>query len=168
MPHARLRGKMDDVGKPMCREKCRSRGSVGEVQPDELKILRLGQLRETRLLELRIIVVGNAVDADDVATSVEQAARDMKTDEAGSAGDEALWPLPAVKSRSSAIPRDCCRTPERVINIRNDGSLSNDSLNVRHITADMPLATLYPRESGPIAMRCLYASRRDARAPAAA
>ena len=86
--HAGLRGEMHDVGKAMLGEQRRHAGAVGEIELDEAEAAILRELVEARLLERRIVVGVEIVEADDGAAIRQQPARHMKADEAGRAGDE--------------------------------------------------------------------------------
>src|SRR5476651_213680 len=88
MPDARLGGEMDNERKAMLGEQRRGGSTVRQIQPHELEILGAREFLQPRLLELRVVVRREIVNADDVAAGLHQTARDMKTDEAGGAGDE--------------------------------------------------------------------------------
>ena len=103
MPHAGLRREMDDEGKTMLGEQGRSGGAVRQVQAHEAEILGAGELAQPRLLQLRIVIGREIVDADHLAARLDETARDMKADEASGAGDE-----DGVHSRHRSMPSGFC------------------------------------------------------------
>ena len=66
----------------------RGGGTVRQIQPHELEILGARELLQPRLLQLRIVIRRQIIDADHLAAGLHQTARDVKTDEAGGAGDQ--------------------------------------------------------------------------------
>jgi hypothetical protein len=58
-----------------------------EVAAHEVEPLR-GEPGEVQLLDPEVVVVGQAVDADDVMALVQQCAGEVAPDEAGDAGDQ--------------------------------------------------------------------------------
>ncbi len=88
---AGLGREMHHIGKPVRGKQSRHSVAVGDVQFLEFKRREASQLREPRLLESRIAMVVEIVDADDRASLLEQASRRVHPDEAGRAGHE-YWP----------------------------------------------------------------------------
>ena len=72
----------------MLREQRRHALAIREIELDELKIVKLGQLGAARVLQLRIVIGVQVVDADNVAAALQQPPCDMEADKAGRAGDE--------------------------------------------------------------------------------
>src|SRR5579871_3314773 len=62
--------------------------AVGKVELVETEAVDARELGEPRVLELRIVISVEIVDADDRATLRQQALRHVETDEAGGAGDQ--------------------------------------------------------------------------------
>src|SRR5665647_182838 len=106
MPNARLGGEMDDERKAMLGEQRRGGGTVRQIQPNKLEILGAGELPQPRLLELRVVVRREIVNADNVTAGLHQTARDVKTDEAGGAGDEN-----GIYSCHGTMPSGFCLPP---------------------------------------------------------
>jgi hypothetical protein len=68
---------------------------VGEIAMDEMiagigLAARLVQEPQPRLLDLRVVVIVDAVDADNLVTALQEPPGDMIAYEAGSAGDQYL------------------------------------------------------------------------------
>src|SRR5450756_527251 len=68
MPNARLGGEMDDERKAMLGEQRRGGGTVRQIQPNKLEILGAGELPQPRLLELRVVVRREIVNADNAVS----------------------------------------------------------------------------------------------------
>src|ERR1700731_4821269 len=86
--HARLGGEMDHVLEAVLREQLRHPGAVGEVELDEMEGRIFAKLVEPRLLERRVIIGVEVVEAYDRAAGSQQPARHVEADETGGAGDE--------------------------------------------------------------------------------
>src|ERR1700730_17721701 len=69
-------------------KQCRGGLAVGEIEAVKGEILELAQDREPRLLERRIAIGIEAVDAHDGAAALKQPARQAKADEARRTGDQ--------------------------------------------------------------------------------
>ena len=78
----------------------------------ELEILGAHELAKARLLQLRIVIGRQIVDADHVAPRLRQAPRDMKADKSGGAGDE-NGAIAAIGRSHSASARDRASTSRR-------------------------------------------------------
>src|SRR5258708_5502288 len=88
--NARLRGKIDDTLRLRVFENATNPFRVGDVETLETKAGSAAQTRQARLFQLRIVVVVEIIDADDLVAACEQALCDVITDETGCAGDEDL------------------------------------------------------------------------------
>ena len=86
--HAGLGGEMNHAMKTAAGEQILRRRAVGEVEPMEGETPVLRERLETRLLQRRVIVVIEAVDAGHGAAGLEQAARETKSDEPCCPGDQ--------------------------------------------------------------------------------
>ena len=86
--HACLRGEVNHAGKSSAAEQPFSCRTVGEIEALKGEPGALLQLRQPCLLQGRIIVGIDAVDADDGPAGLEQPARQAKPDEARRSGDE--------------------------------------------------------------------------------
>ena len=88
MPHPGLRREMDHQREAMRGEQSCGSSAIRQIQPHEFEILGACQLPQPRFLQRRIVIRREVVDADHVAAGLHQMTRDMKSDEAGRAGDE--------------------------------------------------------------------------------
>ena len=88
MPHAGLCREMHDMRKPVHREQRRHGAAIGNVDLLEAEAWKSPQHGEAGVLEARIVVGVEIVEADHVMSVLQQAARDMHADEPGRAGDE--------------------------------------------------------------------------------
>jgi hypothetical protein len=86
--HAGLGGQMHHGGETVFGKERRHAGAVGEIEFRETEAFELGQLREARILQRRIVIGVEIVEADDGAAGFQQPPRDVKADETGGAGDE--------------------------------------------------------------------------------
>src|ERR1043166_6110502 len=87
MAHAGLSGKVHDRGKTMGGEQRRRAGTIRQIELRETKARETRELRKPRLLEFRIVIGVEIVDADD-RVPFAQAARNMKANESRRTGDE--------------------------------------------------------------------------------
>jgi hypothetical protein len=87
MAHAGLRREMHDM-RVAAGEQRRAGVTVGEIAPLEPKTRERRQLGEPRLLQGRIVIGAEIVDADDGASVLQQPSRHVKADESGRAGDQ--------------------------------------------------------------------------------
>src|SRR5204863_273551 len=69
-------------------EHLRHRGAIGDVDAVEGEALPLAEQREPRFLQLRIVVVVDDVEADDLVAALEQLRGGVEADEPGGAGDQ--------------------------------------------------------------------------------
>jgi hypothetical protein len=83
MAHAGLGREMHHHREFFRRKQRGDRGAVGEIELDETKPFVTFKLLESRLLERRIVIRRQAVEADNRVPSREQPARHMRADEAG-------------------------------------------------------------------------------------
>src|ERR1043166_4048702 len=81
MAHAGLSGKVHDRGKTMGGEQRRHAGTIRQIELRETKARETRELRKPRLLEFRIVIGVEIVDADDRVPVFAQAARNMKANE---------------------------------------------------------------------------------------
>ena len=86
--HAGLRGEMHDIGKAMRGEQFRHGAAVGNIDLLELEIGECLELRDPGLLETRIVIGIEIVDAYHVVSAGQQAPRNVHADESGRPGDE--------------------------------------------------------------------------------
>ncbi len=115
MAHARLRAEMDHLGKTAIREQCGHAAAVRQVKLVKLKFVVAREFRETSLLELRIVIGVEIIDADDVAPVLDQAPRNVKADKTGGPGDQNRRSRHGRKSFQfgSMSPQRGCRTFRR-------------------------------------------------------
>ncbi len=85
--HAGLRRQVDDARERVPREQRLHRGAVGEFDPLEREA-RMRKPLQPRLLQPRVVVIIQVVDADHRLAARQQALSQVIADEAGSAGDE--------------------------------------------------------------------------------
>src|SRR5438270_12117958 len=97
---ARLRGKMNDALRLVTREQLLDRGTIGDVAAHELETLELAKDIQPGMLQRRIVVVVEVVDAGDVFAPLEQSFRYMEADEAGRARYENQSVNPAFRPSS--------------------------------------------------------------------
>ena len=81
--HAGLRREMDDHRKTVVRKQRLHRAAIGKIEFLETEIGLAFQDFETRLLQLRIVIVVDDIETDDVAAVRQQTLRNVKPDEAG-------------------------------------------------------------------------------------
>ncbi len=86
--HAGLGGEMDDVAEAVGVEQPRQRRAVGEVDSLEGEAGVPAQLVEPGLLQGRVVVGAEVVDADDGDARAQQPLGQVEADEAGGARDE--------------------------------------------------------------------------------
>src|SRR6185437_10747552 len=86
--HARLRGEMHDMRKPVLGKQCGHAVAVGEVELDETEARMPGKLREAGILQLRIVISVQVIKADNGTTAFQEPLSHVETDEPGSAGNE--------------------------------------------------------------------------------
>lgn len=82
MPNARLSSKMDHSRKAMICEQLRHRQPISKVDLREGETRVAAQNLETSALEGGVVVAIDVVQSDDPAPLIEQAPRNVKTDEA--------------------------------------------------------------------------------------
>ena len=105
--HARLRGQMNDAGESFGGEQSRHPLPVGKIEPDEAKVRKGRQTRQTVGLERGVVIIVEIVEADDLASLPQQPFGDVIADEARGAGHE-------VFVRMSPWPADLDGAPGRV------------------------------------------------------
>src|SRR5262249_17321265 len=88
MTHAGLRREMNDERKAELREHRPDRFPVDKIQSDKGETAHALQDLEPRLLEPRIVVVVQIVEADHSAAGRQEALCDVKSDEAGNPGHQ--------------------------------------------------------------------------------
>ena len=88
MTHAGLRGEMHDIGKAMRSEQFRHRPAIGNIDLLELEIGECLELRDPGLLETRIVIGIEVIEADHVVSVRQQPPRNVHADKAGRSGDE--------------------------------------------------------------------------------
>src|SRR5690349_15024030 len=86
--NAGLRGQMHHWAELALRKNGLNRGSFGEIDLVEGKVVEFAQNRQPRLLQRRIVIIIDTVDADHRATGFKKPAGKSKSDEARGAGDE--------------------------------------------------------------------------------
>ncbi len=86
--YAGLRSQMHDIGKAMGSEQFRHGPPVGNIDLVELEIGECLEFRDPGLLETRIVIGIEVVDAHHVVSVRQQAPRDVHADESGRPGDE--------------------------------------------------------------------------------
>ena len=74
MAHAGLRREMHHERKAMLREQGRHAGAIGEIELDKAKAVELGQLRQPRVFQLRIVISVQIVEPDNLAAIAPTAA----------------------------------------------------------------------------------------------
>ena len=88
--HARLRAQMDDAVEFQPVERGDEGGVVGEILPEEGEaVSALGrEVGEAGFLQIDVVIVVHAIDADDGVAARQQAGGEAVADETGGAGDE--------------------------------------------------------------------------------
>ena len=100
MAHPGLRREVDDAGKILVgRDQGEHRLVIGYVELGKNKAGFAAQLGEPSLLQTRVVIVVDAVDADDAFAAVEQRAGGMEADEPGDPGDENRHKAPGINER---------------------------------------------------------------------
>jgi hypothetical protein len=114
MTHAGLRSEMHDIGKAMRSEQLRHGPAVGNIDLLELEIGPCLELRDSGLLETRVVIGTEAIEADHVVSVRQQPPRNVHADKSGRSGDEnrllqsyvlsrGAVMLPSESSRRSAV-----------------------------------------------------------------
>src|SRR5579862_5051376 len=85
-----LRGEMDDDGEAVLGKQRLRCFAIGEIGLHEMELRLSIQDIEARLFQRRIVIIVDAVEADDLLAKRKQSLRNVKADETGSAGDEDL------------------------------------------------------------------------------
>src|SRR6266702_5466306 len=80
--HARLRGQMDDHGKPIPREQRRYRNAIRHIEPFELEARVVAKDIEAGRLQPRIVIGVEIVDPYDAMARLQQSLRHMESNEA--------------------------------------------------------------------------------------
>src|SRR4029077_17355710 len=75
-------------GKTIRRKQLRHELAFGKVRPNEFEIRECLELRDSGLLQMRIVIGIEVVEADHVIAVRQQPPRDMHADEPGRSGDE--------------------------------------------------------------------------------
>ena len=93
IPHAGLRGQMHDRAEIAIAENRLDRPAIGKIDLVEVEILKLSQNREARFLECRIVIVIDAINANDAAPVLKKAPRQREAKKAGCTGDQngVMW-----------------------------------------------------------------------------
>ena len=91
--NARLSREMHNRPKFKLREQRFRRDAIGKVELQETEAGIAAEDFEARSLQCRIVVVIDNVDANDLPSAFQQSLHDMKTDEAGRAGDKHFFVL---------------------------------------------------------------------------
>src|SRR6185437_3566451 len=86
--HARLRGEMHDMRKPVLGEQRGNAVAVGQVELDEAEAGMPGKLRETGVLQLRIVISIEIVETDNGAAAFQKSLGDVEADKPGGAGNK--------------------------------------------------------------------------------
>ena len=86
--HAGLRCKMNHRSEPLLREQRCNRRAIGEIRLDEIEPRIVAEKGEPGTLQLRVILIVDAVETDHVAPRGHQLAGDVEADKARSAGDQ--------------------------------------------------------------------------------
>src|SRR6478752_3455484 len=86
--HACLRSEMNDNREFVFAEQRRDRGSICQIRPHKAKARLAFQQLQPRLLQSRIVIAVDAIEANDRAAFGQQLPHQMKTDEARSTGDK--------------------------------------------------------------------------------
>ncbi len=87
--HPGLCGEVDDAGEVLVgRDQGEHAVAIGDVELGKDKIWQDVQLGEPRLLQPRVVIVVDVVDADDAVTAVQQSFGGMEADKPGNTGDE--------------------------------------------------------------------------------
>ena len=106
--HAGLGGKVHDPVRRLGSEELLERGAVAEIGPSEAKTLAAAQVRDPRLLERRVVVAAEAVQARHAVATREQAPAKRRADESGGPRHQDLHP---TSLRASSLRRvSHCRT----------------------------------------------------------
>jgi hypothetical protein len=88
VPHPGLGREVDDGTKAVGCEEGLHLAAVGEIDAGEGETVARFEALQTRLLESRVVVVVEVVEADNSPAFTEEALGEVVTDEAGGAGDE--------------------------------------------------------------------------------
>src|SRR5258708_17587328 len=88
MTHASLRSEMHDIGEAMCGEQFGHRPAVGNIDLFALEVGECLELRDPGLLETRIVIGIEIVDAYHVVSVRQQAPRNVHADKSGCPGYE--------------------------------------------------------------------------------
>ncbi len=86
--HAGLGGQMDDIVRPQLGKQFFHAAPVGQVEPPERKSGKLPQLVEPGLLQRRVVIVVEVVEAGDGHAGRQQTPAQMIADKTGRAGHE--------------------------------------------------------------------------------
>lgn len=108
MPDAGLGSKVHDSREAIRRKQLRHALALGNVRPDELEIRERLELCDPRLLQMRIVIGVEVVEAHHVMPVRQQAPRDMHADEPGRSSDENRL----VQVRSFQVSGDVSRPSE--------------------------------------------------------
>ena len=113
MTHASLRGEMYDGRKSMRIEQLRHGLAVGNIHLREFEIGERLELRDPSLLETRIIISIEVIDAHYLVPVCQQAPRNVHADESGRTSDEnrllQARSLRMDKTRARSWPAHCTR-----------------------------------------------------------
>ena len=91
---------MNDALRLVAREQLSHRGAVSDVGADEFETFELPQNLQPGMLQRRIVVVVEVVDAGHVLAALQQPLRHVKADEAGRARYENQSVNPAFRPSS--------------------------------------------------------------------
>ncbi len=93
VPNAGLRGQMHDRAEIAIAKNRLDRPAIGKIDLVEVEILKLSQNREARFLECRIVIVIDAINANDAAPVLKKAPRQREAKKAGCTGDQngVMW-----------------------------------------------------------------------------
>ncbi len=86
--NACLCGQVDDLVEPLAGKQLLHRLAIGKIDPLHSEVIVLVEQRRARLLQRRIIVVVEVVDADNHIATLQQRFCGKETDETGGACDE--------------------------------------------------------------------------------
>ncbi len=101
--HTGLRCQVHHAVEALAREQRLHARAVGQVEPLEAKARLPLQLAEPGLLECRVVVIVEVVDAGDRVTARQQALRGVHADEAGRAGEQDVHPAIVVQVGGGSV-----------------------------------------------------------------
>ena len=108
--HAGLRREMDHHGEATLSEQRLCRRTVGEVELHKAEVGLALEDIQARFLQLRIVIVVDDIEANDLPAGRQQPLRDVESDKPGGSGDQyriVRHAISSAQSRHSSMPAGC-------------------------------------------------------------